>query len=137
MCIITNRSPKRQSRREFSEYVKRKQDQLRLADSRIADLLTQERTDEIAAQIKKIRNDKDTLYDAIQRGNDKLDELAEETIFRTKSSVMTVTDAPPSLSGSANSATGRTARRISEYVGLKNFYIRSGKKTLHPTSRNC
>ena len=58
-----------QSKR-ISDYVKRKQDQLRLADSRIADLLSQERTDEITAQIKKIRKETDNLYDEIQRGND-------------------------------------------------------------------
>jgi hypothetical protein len=48
------------------------------------------------AEIKRLREGKAVLYKQIQRRNDKMDEIAEATIFGTRSSVVSVSEQPSS-----------------------------------------
>ena len=88
--------------KKLSDYLKRKHAQVRTTDFEIADLLAQSPNAERTAEIKRLREDKVALYKQIRRGNDKMDEIAEVTIFGT------VAEQPPLSSGIDLS---RTARR--------------------------
>ena len=88
--------------KKLSDYLKRKHAQIRTTGSEIADLVAQSPNAERTAEIKKLREDKVGLYKQIRRGNDKMDEIAEATIFGT------VAEQPPLSSGTGLSRTARS-----------------------------